>query len=79
MGVGEWKSRAHPFPLITGFCICHFIDINENEKDKRVREDMLKRAERYSRKHIASCENWQEGLPVKCWKGEFGAMWIEWY
>ena len=49
MGVGEWKSRAHPFPLITGF----------------------------SRKHIASCENWQEGLPVKCWKGEFGAMWIE--
>lgn len=95
MGVGEWKNRAHPFPLITGFCICHFIDINENEKGdaekmeavvrgtktieefKRVREDMLKRAERYSRKHIASCENWQEGLPVKCWKGEFGAMWIE--
>ena len=31
MGVGEWKSRAHPFPLITGFCICHFIDINERE------------------------------------------------
>lgn len=47
------------------------------EEFKRVREDMLKRAERYSRKHIASCENWQEGLPVKCWKGEFGAMWIE--
>lgn len=44
---------------------------------KRVREDMLKRAERYSRKHIASCENWQEGLPVKCWKGGFGDMWIE--
>lgn len=33
------------------------------EEFKRVREDMLKRAERYSRKHIASCENWQEGLP----------------
>lgn len=32
------------------------------EEFKRVREDMLKRAERYSRKHIASCENWQEGL-----------------
>ena len=68
MGVGEWKSRAHPFPLITTKTI---------EEFKRVREDMLKRAERYSRKHIASCENWQEGLPVKCWKGEFGAMWIE--
>ena len=27
---------------------------------KAVQEDMLKRAERYSRKHIASCENWQE-------------------
>lgn len=30
------------------------------EEFKRVREDMLKRAERYSRKHIASCENWRE-------------------
>lgn len=39
------------------------------EEFKRVREDMLKRAERYSRKHIASCENWQEGFPVKCWRG----------
>lgn len=37
MGVGEWKSRAHPFPLITGFCICHFIDISENEKEMQKR------------------------------------------
>lgn len=47
------------------------------EEFKRVREDMLKRAERYSRKHIASCENWQEGFPVKCWRGAFGVLWIE--
>ena len=47
------------------------------EEFKRVREDMLKRAERYSRKHIASCENWQEGFPVKCWLGALGVLWIE--
>lgn len=47
------------------------------EEFKRVREDMLKRAERYSRKHIASCENWQEGFPVKCWRGALGVLWIE--
>lgn len=47
------------------------------EEFKRVREDMQKRAERYSRKHIASCENWQEGYPVKCWRGAFGVLWIE--
>lgn len=44
---------------------------------KAVQEDMLKRAERYSRKHIASCENWQEGLPVKCWRAPLGVLWIE--
>lgn len=42
MGGGEWKSRAHPFPLITGFCICHFIDINENEKEILSRESIGK-------------------------------------
>ena len=32
---------------------------------KRVRASMEERAERYSRRHIASCEHWQDGLPVK--------------
>lgn len=40
------------------------------EEFKQVRENMLRRADRYSRKHIASCEHWQEGLPVKCWRGD---------
>lgn len=31
---------------------------------KRVRASMEERAERYSRRHIASCEHWQDGLPV---------------
>jgi hypothetical protein len=47
------------------------------EEFKRMRENMLKRAERYSKRHIASCEHWQEGLPVKCWRGEHGLLWIE--
>lgn len=38
---------------------------------------MLRRADRYSRKHIASCEHWQDGYPVKCWRGERGSLWIE--
>ena len=44
------------------------------EEFKRMRENMLKRAERYSKRHIASCEHWQEGLPVKCWRGERGSL-----
>jgi hypothetical protein len=44
---------------------------------KDVRASMEERAERYSRRHIASCENWQEGLPVRCWRGSFGVLWIE--
>lgn len=47
------------------------------EEFKQVRENMLRRADRYSRKHIASCEHWQEGLPVKCWRGERGSLWIK--
>lgn len=44
---------------------------------KRVRASMEERAERYSRRHIASCEHWQDGLPVKCWRGQYGVLWIE--
>lgn len=47
------------------------------EEFKKVQAEMRTRAERYSTKHINSCENWQEGLPVKCWRGAFGALWIE--
>lgn len=47
------------------------------EEFKQVRENMLRRADRYSRKHIASCEHWQDGYPVKCWRGERGSLWIE--
>lgn len=38
---------------------------------------MEERARRYSKRHIASCENWQDGYPVKCWRGERGSLWIE--
>ena len=44
---------------------------------KRVRASMEERAERYSKRHIASCEHWQDGLPVKCWRGQYGVLWIE--
>lgn len=44
---------------------------------KRVRASMEERAERYSKQHISACENWQEGLPVKCWRGQYGVLWIE--
>lgn len=47
------------------------------EEFKQVRENMLRRADRYSRKHIASCEHWQDGYPVKCWRGQYGVLWIE--
>lgn len=51
---------------------------------KRVRANMEERAERYSRRHIASCEHWQDGLPVKCWRGNCWqyketASGLEWY
>lgn len=36
---------------------------------------MEERAKRYSRRHIASCEHWQDGLPVKCWRGQYGVLW----
>lgn len=26
---------------------------------------------------LLSDEHWQEGLPVKCWRGERGSLWIE--
>lgn len=29
---------------------------------KRVRASMEEQAKRYSRRHIASCEHWQEGM-----------------
>jgi hypothetical protein len=41
---------------------------------KRVRASMEERAKRYSRRHIASCEHWQDGLPVKCWCGQYGVL-----
>lgn len=41
---------------------------------KDVRASMKERAERYSRRHIASCEHWQDGLPVKCWRGQYGVL-----
>lgn len=44
---------------------------------KKVRASMKERAERYSKRHIASCEHWQDGLPVKCWRGQYGVLWIE--
>lgn len=44
---------------------------------KDVRASMEERAERYFKRHMSACENWQEGLPVKCWCGSFGAFWIE--
>ena len=47
------------------------------EEFKQVKASMEERAERYSRRHIASCEHWQDSYPVKCWKGSFGALWIE--
>lgn len=36
------------------------------EEFKQVKASMEERAERYSRRHIASCEHWQDGYPVKC-------------
>jgi len=47
------------------------------EEFKKVRASMEERAERYSKQHISACENWQEGLPVKCWRGQYGVLWIE--
>ena len=47
------------------------------EEFKRVKASMEERARRYSKRHIASCENWQDGYPVKCWRGERGSLWIE--
>lgn len=44
---------------------------------KDVRASMKERAERYSKKHMSACENWQEGLPVRCWRGSLGVLWIE--
>jgi hypothetical protein len=44
---------------------------------KDIRASMEERAERYSKRHISACENWQEGLPVKCWRGQYGVLWIE--
>ena len=37
---------------------------------------LLQRAERYSRRHISSCERWQDGLPVECWRGSHGVVFI---
>ena len=34
------------------------------EEFKRVKASMEERAERYSRRHIASCEHWQDGKPL---------------
>ena len=36
------------------------------EEFKRVKANMEERAERYSMRHIASCEHWRDGYPVKC-------------
>ena len=47
------------------------------EEFKQVKASMEERAERYSRRHIASCEHWQDGCPVKCWRGSYGSLWIE--
>lgn len=55
------------------------------EEFKQVKASMEERAERYSRRHIASCEHWQDGYPVKCWRG--GNCWqytetangLEWF
>ena len=35
MGVGEWKSRAHPFPLITGFLHLSFYRYKRKRKGDR--------------------------------------------
>lgn len=56
---------------------CIIKDTKTVQEFKDVRASMEERAERYSRRHIASCENWQEGLPVRCWRGSFGVLWIE--
>ena len=44
------------------------------EEFKQVKASMEERAERYSRRHIASCEHWQDGYPVKCWRGSYGSL-----
>lgn len=44
---------------------------------KDVLASMEERAQRYSKQHMFACENWQEGLPVKCWRGTFDSLWIE--
>lgn len=44
---------------------------------KDVLASMEERAQRYSKQHMVACENWQEGLPVKCWRGAFDSLWIE--
>lgn len=47
------------------------------EEFKQVKASMEERARRYSKQHIASCEHWQDGCPVKCWRGSLGVLWIE--
>lgn len=49
------------------------------EEFKRVKASMEERAERYSRRHIASCEHWQDGYPVKCWQYTETASGLEWF
>lgn len=46
---------------------------------KMVYASMQERATRYSQQHIASCEHWQNGLPVKCWRDNntSDVLWIE--
>lgn len=46
---------------------------------KKVYASMQERANRYSQQHIASCDHWQNGLPVKCWRdnNSFDVLWIE--
>lgn len=54
-------------------------DTKTIDEYKRVYASMQERANRYSQQHIASCEHWKDGLPVKCWRDNntSDVLWIE--